>query len=115
MDKEKTEERVQRAGTERETGSDRDSLVQTDGLMDWTFTSSLLTVGKVKNDRTIPESDRQSSHFGKVTDPIPVILGMPPPLGFLFFRSPPRCVWADRSTFLDPTGQLTKTACQTKT
>ena len=29
---------------------------------------------------TEPESDRQSSDFGKVTDPIPVILGIPPPL-----------------------------------
>ena len=29
---------------------------------------------------TEPESDRQSSDFGKVTDPIPVILGMTPPL-----------------------------------
>ena len=27
------------------------------------------------------------------------------PWGFLFFRSPQRCVWADRSRFLDPTGQ----------
>ena len=37
MDKEKTEKRVQRAGTEREAGADRDSLLQTDGLMDLHF------------------------------------------------------------------------------
>jgi hypothetical protein len=33
------------------------------------------------------------------------------PWGFLVFRSPERCVWADRSRFLDPTG---KGACQMK-
>jgi hypothetical protein len=32
-------------------------------------------------------------------------------MGFLFFGSPQRCVWADRSRFLDPTGQG---ACQMK-
>ena len=34
----------------------------------------------LQTDRTILESDRQSSHFGKVTDHLPVILGMSPPL-----------------------------------
>ena len=33
MNKEKTDTRVQRPDTERETGADRDSLLKTDGLM----------------------------------------------------------------------------------
>ena len=57
----------------------RKSLLETDGLMDPHFIF-IDRSGKSKNDRTIPESDQQSSHFGKVTDPIPVILGMRPGL-----------------------------------
>jgi hypothetical protein len=33
------------------------------------------------------------------------------PWGFLFFRNPQRCVWVNRSRFLDPTG---KDTCEMK-
>ena len=78
MEKEKTEKRVERTGPERDPGTDRDSLLQTDGHMDLQFTFIDRRESK-KIDRTIPESDRQSSHFGKVTNLSPVILGMSPP------------------------------------
>ena len=35
------------------------------------------------------------------------------PWGFLFYRSPEKCVWADRSVCLENSGTLTETACAT--
>jgi hypothetical protein len=36
------------------------------------------------------------------------------PWGFLFFRNPQKCVWMDRSVWLENSGGLTETTCVTK-
>ena len=53
-----------KAGAEREAGEERDSLLQTDRLMDIHFIF-IDRLSKIKNDRTIRESDLQSVPFWK--------------------------------------------------
>ena len=36
------------------------------------------------------------------------------PWGFLFWRSPQKCVWSDRSVYLENSGTFTETSCPTK-